>query len=229
MREDAGTLLRAWIAAAGTRACVAPVEPTRGREVAKLLGVSERALVHAMAIEVGAVLVDHGWVRVLGGGSSESRADLASWNGLGDAPVMTMTPGLFVVAHDVLGGVFAMDGGALGSASPGEMHYFAPDSLRWEPLGAPYSSWLRWLLTDGEDVAAFYAEARWPGWEDEVRPATIDDAIHTWPPPWTREGKNLAKVSRRRVPAYEVVALGFAAAEELDGRRPPGPRRALAG
>ncbi|WP_240529838.1 DUF2625 family protein [Streptomyces mangrovisoli] len=48
--------------------------------------------------------------------------------------------GGLVVAYDVLGGVFAVNNADPGAAGrpdgPGEMVYFAPDSLRWEALGA---------------------------------------------------------------------------------------------
>lgn len=44
-----------------------------------------------------------------------------------------------VVAHDVLGGVFALNGPtphAIGCpGEPGEVLYFAPDALAWEALG----------------------------------------------------------------------------------------------
>ena len=65
--------------------------------------------------------MDDGWVRVLGGGAIDVRADLADWNGLSDAPTFLTSPNLFVVGFDVMGGVFALDGGALGE---GRGHVF---------------------------------------------------------------------------------------------------------
>src|SRR5262245_55149646 len=38
-----------------------------------------------------------------------------------------------VVAHDAIGGVFAVNGGGL-NGRPGNVFYFAPDSLAWEDL-----------------------------------------------------------------------------------------------
>jgi len=139
----------------------------------------------------------------------------------GDSPVLLRTPDLFCVAFDVLGGLFAMDAGA---EQPSAMCYFAPDTLRWEPLEIPYSAWLRWLLTEPDHVAGFYESLRWDGWQEEARAVALDDAIHTYPPPWTREGKDLARVSRRAVSAREVVEIAFEAARELDGRDVPGSR-----
>src|SRR5688572_20171767 len=101
--SDPVALLDEWLVAAGSRARVLSPGP-RAADVTVALGVSHRALLHAVATRVGAVLVDDGWVRVLGGGADGQCADLASWNGLGIAPVLTTTPNLFVVAFDVLGG-----------------------------------------------------------------------------------------------------------------------------
>ena len=218
--SDAARSLAEWLAAAGTRARVLPAEPHRAQRVAAALGVSDRAMLYAVATQLGAVMVDDGWVRVLGGGVDGHRADLASWNGLGDSPVLTRTADVFCVAFDVLGGLFAMDGGT----EPGAMNYFAPDALRWEPLEIPYSAWLRWLLTEPDGLAGFYGSLRWTGWQEEARALALDEAIHTYPPPWTREGKDLARVSRRAVPAREVVEIAFEAARELDGREVPGSR-----
>jgi Protein of unknown function DUF2625 len=44
------------------------------------------------------------------------------------------SPGSLVVAEDVLGGRFAVDGGELG-VEPGTVCYFGPDSLSWVDLG----------------------------------------------------------------------------------------------
>lgn len=138
--------------------------------------------------------------------------------------MLGLSPGLLIVGFDVIGGVFAMDGGALGGSERGAVCYFAPDSLRWEPLDVPCSAWLRWLLTEPEEVERFYENARREGWRAEVRGVQIDDAIHTAPPQWTSEGKDLARVSRRVIAAREVVEVAFAAARERGGHDVPGPR-----
>lgn len=73
-----------WLALAGERARVLTGDAARGHRVAAALGVSDRALLCAAATELGAVLVDDGWARVLGGGAQGHEADLASVNGRGD-------------------------------------------------------------------------------------------------------------------------------------------------
>jgi hypothetical protein len=86
----------------------------------------------AVAFETSGLLVDDGWVRLLGGGSSRM-SGLAEWNGLDGRSRVPETQGMCLVAHDAIGGFYALDGGALGEGKGGA-YYFAPDSLDWENL-----------------------------------------------------------------------------------------------
>ncbi|MFB7198265.1 DUF2625 family protein [Streptomyces sp. NPDC056240] len=55
-----------------------------------------------------------------------------------------------VVGHDIVGGVFALNGGDPAAAghpgAPGQMTYFAPDTLEWEAMEMGHSGWVSWLL-----------------------------------------------------------------------------------
>ncbi len=218
-------MFSAWIEKAGPRVRALPLEPHRGEPVARALGVSARSSLWAMATNVGALLIDDGWVRVLGGGAVGLGADLADWNGLSDAPTFAKSVGFFVVGFDVMGGVFALDGGALGGPTAnGQVFYFAPDSLAWEPMEMGYTPWLEWLLLDRERVDAWFESQRWPGWRDEVRPLSLDTAISSYPFAWTNEGKDPSKVSRAPVPATSAIATQFRFARELESPTLPGPR-----
>lgn len=215
-------LISGWIHAGGSRVDVLPVDPQRGLDVARHLGVSERSTLWAMSTMAGGVRVDHGWLRVLGGGHGS--VDLASWNGLGPSPLFRPRGDLFLVGLDVLGGVFALDGGALGGAQPGAVHYFAPDTLSWDPLeGFGYSDWLSWALTDGASVHSFYESLRWSGWESECASVSYEDAISAYPPPFTREGQDLARSHHGIVPAREAVLVAFEMARSIHGSEVPGP------
>ena len=115
------------LAAEHGRATVLPVDPDHGRRVLWHLQVTARSWLGGLALHCGGLLVDHGWFRILGGGS-EHLPDLAAMNGLTDPVTPRPSPSVLVVGYDVLGGVFAIDGGGLGIAA-GEVCYFAPDSL----------------------------------------------------------------------------------------------------
>ena len=45
---------------------------------------------------------------------------------------------------------------------------------------------------------------RWSGWRDEIAGVATDQALHLYPPPFTKEGKDISTVSRRAVPVHEL-------------------------
>lgn len=222
---EASTELDQWLKDAGSRVSVLQSEPVRSAAAVQLLGVKPAATIHAVAIRAAGIVVD-GWVRVLGGGSSAVEADMASWNGLGSKVVFPAVPNLFTVGFDAAGGVFALDGGALGGVDRA-VHYFAPDTLRWESLEGGYTAWLQWLLNEPDDVDDFYSSLRWNAWEDEVSKLSFDEAIQGYPPLWTTEGKDPNRVQRRIMRAADAVAFVFDAARQIEGRDVPGPRGAV--
>lgn len=66
------------------------------------------------------------------------------------------------------------------------MYYWAPDTLRWEPLGLGYSEFFCWAL--GDRLTVFYKDLRWPGWEGEVKMARGDECFTFYPFLWTEAG-----------------------------------------
>lgn len=97
---------------------------------------------------------------------------------MGEASLTTDPPGLLHVAHDALGGRLAIDGGALGVA-PGQVCYFAPDSLRWEGLGVGHVDFVAAMIGGGS--ATFYEGLRWPGWEEEIASFPLTHGFALWP------------------------------------------------
>lgn len=120
-----------------------PVEllpPSAGREGVLLsLQVSTRSALGAIAYETGGILVDDGWLRILGSGHARLGRDIAAWNeGKAD--------GFLLVADDVLGGFFAINGGALGD-DQGNLYYLAPETLEWEALEIGYTAFVEWAFS----------------------------------------------------------------------------------
>lgn len=190
-----------------------PVDPERGRTVLHTLQVSAGSWLGALALNCGGLLADHGWFRILGGGT-ESSADLASVNGLTEP---ALTPGMLarlVVAHDALGGRFAIGSGGpvLG---PLEVSYFGPDSPSWEGLGITHSQFVAAALAG--DPSDAFATLRWPGWQEEVGPLAFDEGIACVPFPFMREGRDIGRSRRRAVPVTELFALHDELAARLDG------------
>ncbi|MFD7911077.1 DUF2625 family protein [Streptomyces sp. NPDC059752] len=202
---------------------VLPVDFDEGRRCLVQMQVTARSTLGALALNTGGLLLDDGWVRVFGGGSSVDGGlpSLGQVNGFPTAFDPAWNPGTaLVVGHDVVGGVFALNGhdpAASGRpGAPGQMTYFAPDTLAWEALEMGHSVWVSWLLSG--DLETFYEGLRWPGWREEATALALSQGIAVYPFLWSEEAQaDLAATSRRPVPMREV--LGTAA----DFARQTGP------
>jgi hypothetical protein len=202
--EPAWPMIQEWISEATRPVEVLPAaDPDRSDA---LIGaqVTTRSPMGAIIYETGGLLIDHGWLRVLGSAHPRLPRSLPHWNRGRSIVAESDNPAPFLlVADDVLGGFFAINGGTLGP-SPGEVYYFAPDSLRWESLGGGYTAFLQWCLSG--DVAGFYGTYRWPGWEAEVSVLTGDQGLLVIPPLWTK-GPPIQERYRGPVPLAELYEL----------------------
>lgn len=208
-KEPAWPQVKRWLSLAKNPVELLETSGRRGAEVLTALQVTTRSPMGAIAFEAGGLLVDHGWLRVLGSGGMRMEGDLARWNGLGDRPLIEAFDGATLVGHDVLGGFFALDGGALG-AGKGGAFYLAPDTLEWAELGSGYSGWVQWALSG--DLKKFYAEFRWPGWEAEVK-ALSPDRGYAFEPPLFAEAESLAARARKEVAMPDLLKLNLLAAD----------------
>jgi hypothetical protein len=203
--EPAWPVIRTWINAAKNHVEILAPDETRRDQVMLDILVTQRSPMGAIIYNTGGLLVDHGWLRFLGSGSPRLTRSLPDWN-RGRSLGEKYNSGDFnLVADDIIGGFFALNGGAF--AGPmAEVFYFAPDTLRWEPLtGMGYTEFLNWSFNSNLDK--FYGSLRWPGWQTEVSALSGDEALSIYPPLFTKEGKNIADCSRRRCPVSEIYAL----------------------
>lgn len=189
------------------------VDPDRGRDTLHRLQVTADSRLGAMALHTGGLLVDHGWLRVLGGGdASIGLPDLATANDL-DAQ-----PASLLVGFDVVGGRFEVNGADPAAAgrpgAPGELCYFAPEVLTWNAFGMDHDEWLSWLAAG--NTVAFYAGVRWPGWQDEVTGLAADHGLAIYPFLFTEEAMaDLAGTERGAVPIEHVFAVNESFAAQL--------------
>lgn len=200
------------MARASGRVVVLPREAPAAEACLERLQVTTRSSLGALAYETGGLLVDGGWLRLFGAGSPQLTRALGAWN---DALGIDVAD-LLVFGDDVVGGVFAINGGALGPTR-GNVFYFAPDTLAWEDLGRGHGAFVAWAMTG--DLATFYKHLRWPGWEQECAGLSADQALSLYPPPWSAEGKDVARVSRRPVSALELWRSQLEIARQLAGDR----------
>jgi len=181
--------------------------PRSDSRTADNLSLTDRSYIGALALNTSGVLVDSGWLRLLGGSSGDQLPGLDEAN--------ADTRGLLVVGFDVLGGVFALDGGALGTGDAA-VHYFSVETLRWENLELKYSAFVSAMLRGA--ITDFYGSLRWPGWEAEVRSLQPREGISAYPFPFTAEGKDVAAASRRAVPFVELIGLHNDMVRQIGGR-----------
>jgi hypothetical protein len=194
---------------------VLPRTPAASEAALVALDVTTHSTIGAVTYETGGLLLDHGWVRVLGGGHPRLTRTVATWN---QFPAERL-PGALLVADDALGGFFALDCGRF-EGELGDASYLAPDSLSWEPLGLGYTDLLAFLL-DG-DLERFYTDARWPGWQAEVAALGGDAALLADPALWA-DGPPISSRKRASAPVDACWALEQ---EFMRAQAPPqGPPR----
>ena len=201
-QEPGIDLVREWLGEATNPVEVLECEAAAGDETLLALQVTTRSPMGALAHGTGGLLVDHGWVRVLGAGCQRLPRSITSWNGLGsDAP--PRLDRAIAIGDDVVGGFYALNGGGL-PGEPGHVAYLAPDSLEWENQELGYSEWLYWLFTG--DLALFYENARWPNWEAEVAQLRGDQGFTLYPFLWA-DGPPVGERARGAVPIEELWYL----------------------
>ena len=154
--------------------------PGPEREKALLyLQVTTHSTLGALAYDTGGLLIDDGWVRLLGSGHPKLKRTLHDWNS-------TRTDGAFyLLGDDAAGGFFAINGGAFGD-DLGSIYYWAPDSLEWESLELGHTDFVAAFLTN--QIEAFYEALRWPTWREDLRTASSDQCFTFFPFLWTAEG-----------------------------------------
>jgi hypothetical protein len=199
--EPAMPLVREWIAASNKQVEVLPCERAAGERSLLAMQVTTRSPLGAIAFETGGLLIDAGWLRVLGAGHERLPRSIDGWNAFPDGP--HRLAGACLVADDAVGGFFAMNGGAFEGAK-GNVFYLAPDTLRWEDTERGFTDWLHWALTG--DLADYYENARWPGWEADVR-ALAGDRAFSIAPFLFLKGPPVGERSRRPVPIEELWGL----------------------
>jgi hypothetical protein len=196
-------LVRNWVGEAKNHVEVLPIERSAGERALLGLQVTSRSAMGAVALETGGILIDHGWIRVLGGGHARLPRAINDWNDISPAHLARRLPGAVLVADDAVGGFFALNGDGIPGA-PMHLFYFSPTTLEWEDIAPSYSDWLTGML-NGE-LTKFYEGMRWPGWEKEMTTLPGDRAFSIYPF-LCAEGPEVGKRSRRPVPIQELWSL----------------------
>lgn len=198
--EPAWELIQEWLNNANKPYEIIPKNQEQAEQELLANQVTTRSPMGAIIYETGGILIDNGWLRILGSGGKKLNRTLSGWNKGKSFENIGDVPSFLLIADDVLGGYFAINGGGLGD-NLGMIYYFAPESLAWEDLNITYSHFIEWALTG--DLEQFYQGFRWQNWQDEVKQLDGNQVFSFFPFLSTQEGKEIEKVSRKVISIQE--------------------------
>lgn len=203
--EDPGwVLVSDWIKEAKNKVEVLPVDKAKAEEALFNTQVTTRSPMGAIIYETGGILIDGGWIRILGSGSTRLNRSLPGWNLGKSITTYGQAAPFLLVADDAVGGFFVLNGGGL-APDTGKIYYLAPDSLEYEPLDLSYTDFIIFCFSG--DLNAFYENLRWKGWESDIQTLDTAKVFGFYPYLWSKEGKDINKSSRKPVPIEEHYSL----------------------
>lgn len=212
-KTDPGwTLVQQWIDSAKNKVEILPVDIARAKDALYKTQVSTRSPMGAIIYSTGGLLVDNGWIRILGSGSTRLNRTLPDWNKGKSFTEFGERPAFLLIADDAVGGFYAINGGQFGNDA-GKVYYLSPDNLKWEPLDLTYTGFLNFCFNG--DLNGFYKNLRWANWQSEVSKLDGDKVYNFYPFLWTKEGKDINKNSRKVIPVEEQYMFNLSSRKQL--------------
>ncbi|CAN5691860.1 DUF2625 domain-containing protein [soil metagenome] len=157
--------------------------------------LSTGTLLGSIIYNCGGMIVDDGWIRILGSGNQQLSRSVPEWNRGKLAATRNEESFYLLVADDVLGGLFAIKAGSAEELETiGQVFYYGPNSLTWQPTGLSYSSFITYCFSG--NIKDFYNDFRWKGWQEDIKAIDCNTVISCYPMLWTREGLQL-KANRK--------------------------------
>ena len=195
------SLVRDWASAKGANAStILPPDEALRRQTLLRLQVTTRSILGALVHDTGGILIDGGRLRLLGSGAARS---LLACNEAAGGMRTGAPDDFLIVADDILGGLFALNGGRFGRDAPGNVFYLAADQLVWRHLDAGYSDFVSWCLTG--DLGSLYE--RFAAFQVFGLAAPPLQKVYSFYPfLWTREGSGRSP-DARLIDADEGVRL----------------------
>ena len=196
---------------------VLPIDSFRAKDALYKTQVTTQSPMGAVIYHTGGILVDNGWIRILGSGSKKLQRTLPAWNKGKSFADWGQKPAYVLIADDAAGGFFAINGGAFGK-DKGNTYYLSPDRLVWEPLRLSYTDFLYFCFNN--DLDGFYANLRWKGWQEDVSSLSTDKAFSFYPALWSKEGKDINKNKKKKIPVGELFLYNLEMRKKLGLEKP---------
>lgn len=177
-------------------------EQAVGDKIVKELSLNENTTL-ATIIYGTAGLTINKCIRILGQGNAELQS-ICEINDIIDG-VPTKIKGFLIVATDIFGGIYAMNVEEI-DGSIGQIFYFAPDTLEWDPLDMKYSQFLYWAVNGNTDE--FYETMKWSDWEKYADLTNFNQGILIYPFLWSKEIV-IETASKKIVPFVELINVNM--------------------
>lgn len=210
--ESGWTVVKQWIDSAKNKVEILPVDTLKAKDALYKTQVTTRSIIGAIVYSTGGLLIDNGWIRILGSGSSKMKRTLPDWNKGKAFNEFGEPPAFFLVADDAAGGYFAINYGSFGKDLD-SIYYLSPDNLVWEPLSMNYEDFV-WFCFSG-DIKGFYKGIRWESWQKDIQTLKADEVFHILPPLWSKEGKDVEKSFRNPVSAEEQFSYNLSLRKQM--------------
>jgi hypothetical protein len=212
-RTDPGwPTVKKWTDSAKNKVEVLPVDTLKAKDALYKTQVTTRSIMGAIVYSTGGILIDNGWIRILGSGCAKMQRTLPDWNKGKAFKEFGERPEFFLVADDAAGGFFAINYGSFGKDVE-SIYYLSPDDLKWEPLDMNYESFI-WFCFTG-DLEKFYSGIRWKSWQKDMLSLKADEVFHIVPPLWSKEGKDIEKSIKGPVSAEELFSYTAALRKQM--------------
>ena len=170
-----------------------------GRAVHALIQsqLSTQTRLGALIYNCGGIVIDDGWIRILGSGCGKLSRSIPEWNAGKLSVIRNEEAFYLLVADDVLGGLFAIKAASIEELETiGVIFYYSPNSLIWQSTGLSYSNFISYCFSG--NLKEFYEDFRWKGWQEEIKTIDCNSVISCYPMLWTREGLQL-KANRKQL------------------------------
>jgi hypothetical protein len=203
-KESGWELVKEWLNNSTNHYEVLPRDKTSAEKELIYAQVSTRSPMGAIIYETGGVLIDNGWIRILGSGSNPKlNRGLMEWNKGKSIENYGDQQTFLLVADDVIGGYFALNAGGVGDEI-GNIYYLPQDTLIWESLGCGYSDFLNWTFSG--NIQKFYELFKWKNWRADLETINGNQTFSFFPFLWTKYD-DFEQVTRKVVPTEENYKL----------------------
>jgi hypothetical protein len=210
--DPAWPLVKKWIDSAKNKVEVLPVDSAKAKEVLYNAQMTTYATLGSVIYNTGGILIDNGWIRILGSGSERLTRDIAEWNKGKTIKEYGDNIPYLLIADDAVGGFFAINYGGLGKDIK-NVYYLEPNTLTWQPLGAGYGEFL--VFCFDSDLSKFYKGLRWSSWKQYI--ANLDGTkTYSFRPYLWAEGTDIEKCTRKFVGIEEMYRFNIMKSKELN-------------